>query len=209
MDLQELIDIWQENDEQLDQQLSVNHKLLKEVSLNRVHSLLRTFKFEKVAEVAVNVFFSYFLVWFILNSESSFRFLLPAILLLFFGIGDVIWNVYQLSLMSRISYGAPILQAQRAIEQLKLNLIRERNLLYIVIPLFPIAFFSVVAKAWFDLDFLDIFGPWMMQFVGGSFVVAAIIVWFLKKFPDPNLEKAIHFLQEISQYDQEDSGHFT
>lgn len=204
MDLQELIDIWQEKDELLDEQLSVNHKLLKEVSLNRVHSLLRTFKFEKVAELIANAFFSYFLIWFIVNTEFSFRFLLPAILLLLFGIGDIIWNAYQLNLMSKISYGAPILQAQETIEHLNLNLIRERNLLYIIIPLFPVAFFTVIAKAWFDLDFLDIFGPWMMQFVGGSFLVAAVIVWFLKKFPDPNIEKAIHFLREISQYDQEE-----
>ena len=205
MNLDELKHIWQENDQELDQSLSVNQQLLKEVSLNRVHAHLRTFKFEKIFEMAANGFFALWLGNFLLNTPFSWGFSSPALFLFLVAVADLAWNTFLLSETAKISFGAPILEAQRTLERITLYNRREINLLYVLIPLFPVALFIVVGKSWLGLDLYDLFGSWMLWFMGGSLVIAAIIVWFLKRFPDQQMQKALDFLQEISQFEREDS----
>lgn len=204
MDIESLIDIWKEQDEHLDQQLNVNQHLLKEVSLNRVHELLRGFKFERIFEILSYVIFSGLIISFLSVQPLGLRFASPAILLLVWSLGELVWSSYQLVLTAQISLGAPILQAQRTLEKLKLNTIRERNLLYVVIPLFPVALLAVCGKAWFDVDVFELFGIHIAYFAAGSFIISALIVWLLKRFPDPKLERALSFLQEISQFEREE-----
>lgn len=40
------------------------------------------------------------------------------------------------------------------------------------------------------------------MFAGGSFIVALVVIWLLKRFPDKNLEKAVAFLDEISEFEE-------
>jgi hypothetical protein len=45
---------------------------------------------------------------------------------------------------------------------------------------------------------------WLIIQTAGSILIAAIIVFLLKKYPDKNLEKSIAFLKEITEEKEED-----
>jgi len=124
------------------------------------------------------------------------KYVIPALFLFGVVVGGFVFSIYKLYLSYSINLNHSILETQKNIEKLRYFERLDRNLLYVLIPLFSIAFLIVMAKAILNFD-LYVFGIWMIIFTGQSFIVALIIVFFLKKFPDKNLQKALKFLREI------------
>jgi C4-dicarboxylate transporter len=96
----------------------------------------------------------------------------------------------------------PVLLTQKKLEKLKLMEIREKRMLYIFIPLLSPIFLIVGAKAFFNLD-LYLFINWIIAQTAASILIAAIIVYVLKKFPDKNLDRTLKFLNEIAETEKE------
>jgi len=201
MELNELKKLWQSYGETLEPQVQINRRLLKEVSIRKVHSLLLEFKSTAIIELVANSLFSIFLIQFIAGHWGSFKFTLPAVALLLLMVSGLAWSIYLLSLMSQVKAELPVIRAQRIVGRLRLYEYWETKALYVIIPVFSGAFLVVLAKALVDLDIYALVGSWLIGFVAGSLAVAVIIVWFLKRFPDQRLRRAERFLDEISAFE--------
>lgn len=201
MKLEALIKAWREEDEALENNLKVNHDLLKEASIHKVKSLIAEYKWSSIIEVIVNILFMGFLVDFVEANWPAIKFAGPAIVLLIYISGDLAFNIYKLVLFGQINAEAPVIRTQKVLHQLKIYSIWEKNSLYVGIPVFALSFFIVIAKAWFDYDLYEL-GVWLAMFAGGSFIVALVVIWLLKRFPDKNLERAVAFLDEISEFEE-------
>jgi hypothetical protein len=105
-------------------------------------------------------------------------------------------------LLSGIKAETPVLLTQKKLKKLKLMEIRERQMLYIFIPLFSPVFLIVGAEAFFNLDLYQ-FINWLLAQTAASILIAAIIVYVLKKFPDKNLDRTLSFLHEIAETEKE------
>ncbi len=200
MELNELKDLWQRYDETLEPQVHINRRLLKEVSIRKVHSHLIEFKSTAIIELVANFLFSIFLIQFIAGHWGSLKFTLPAVALLLLMVSGVAWSIYLLSLMNRVKAELPVIQAQHIVGRLRLYDYWETNALYVIIPVFSGAFLVVLAKALLGLDVYAL-GTWLIGFVAGSLVIAIVIVWFLQRFPDQRLRRAEQFLDEISAFE--------
>jgi hypothetical protein len=202
MEIQELMQIWKTADEQLEKGVTINRKLLKEVSAQKVRSFFTDFKWSSIIELGVNAVFMLFLLSFSVNHFSDFKYLAPAILLLLTTLFSLALSSYKLLLLRRIDAQASVVQTQKNIEKIKYTNGLEKNMLYVLIPVFSITFLIVIAKAFFNYDLYRL-GDYLLYYTAGSFIVGLIVVYLLKKFPDKNIQKSIAFLEQIKEYEQE------
>ncbi len=203
MELHELSTIWNSTDSKLENTVRVNKSLFMEVSMNRIKNNLNSLRWTGYYEIIVNFLFLLFVVNFTLSSLSEFKFLIPGLILFAFSIYSIYFSIKKLVLHYGINAQTPVLQTQLKLENLKLLETRETQLLYVFIPLLSPVFLIVGAKFILNIDLYN-YMNWLIAQTAGSVVIAVIIVFILKKFPNKNLEKSIAFLSEIADVNAED-----
>lgn len=199
MNDQELIKLWNSQELTLEESITVNKDLLTSVSLQKVRSYLTVFRRTHIFELIVNILFQYWLIQIIPNHLDSIAFLLAAGFLSVLMIGSIIFNSYNLYVAKSITYNSSIVETQQKIELIKLLERYDIQSLYVLIPTVSVAFLIVIVKALTGLDLHELLGINLLYFALGSFVVGLVIIWFLKRFPDEQLEKANRFLNEIKE----------
>lgn len=202
MELHELTNIWNGTDNKMESALKINKSLFMEVSINRIKSNLKSLRWTSYFEIIVNLLFMYFIVKFSISHFNVVKFLIPALLLVAFTFYSLIFSINKLILHYGINAQTPVLHTQQKLEKLKLLEIRERQMLYIIIPLFSPTFLIVGAEAFLNIDLYQYLN-WLIAQTAASFVIAVIIVFIIKKFPDKNLQQTISFLNEIAETEKE------
>jgi len=172
------------------------------VSMTSVKNNLTTLRWTSYIEIIVNFLFLFFVVNFTASHLSEIKFLIPGLLLFAFSIYSIIFSVNKLVLHFGINAQTPVLQTQKKLEKLRFLELREIQSLYIFIPLLSPIFLIVGAKFILNLDLYN-YMNWLIAQTAASVVIAIIIVFILKKFPDKNLEKSISFLNEIADEEKE------
>ncbi len=202
MELHELSTIWNGTDSKLENTVRINKSLFMEVSMNRIKTNLNTLRWTGYFEIIVNFLFLFFVANFTFSHFSEVKFLIPGLLLFVFSIYSIIFSINKLVLHYGIKAQTPVFQTQKKLEKLKFLELREKQMLYVLIPLLWAIFLIVGAKFILNLDMYNHMN-WLMAQTGGSVVIAIIVVFILKQFPDKNLEKSIAFLNEIAEDEKE------
>ncbi len=203
MDLQELVTIWNSADQALGKKIKINQTLFKEVSVNKIRSMLGEFKWTQFIEISVNALFLIYLMGFFIDYFSILKFSAPAVVLICLMIYGLGFNIYMLKLFYRINVRSSVLQTQRIIEKVRYYQAIYIKMLYVIIPLFSAPFLIIIVKAIFDFD-VYVLGNWLYYYVAVSFIIALIVVYFLRRFPDRNVEKALSFLREIRDFEKDE-----
>lgn len=201
MEVQELLNIWKNEDGKLNDNIRLNDKLLRHSSFGKIQSLLSENKFENIFELIANIIFVIILNPFLWNHINEAKFAIPAAFLLVLMVIGIVVNVYVLSSISSLNYKISILEAQRKIERIKLIQKIDTKSLLILIPLFSFAFLTVFLKGILGLDIYQF--SWIWEYLLGSFFVGVVIVFFLLKYPDEKMESVLVFLKEIKEYEKE------
>ena len=198
MELHELQNIWNGSDNKMESTVKINKSLFMEVSINRIKTELSPIRRTSFFEIIVNLLFLFVMIKFSVSQLSEIKFLIPGLLLIAFSCYSIIFSLKKLHLLYDIKAETPVLITQKKLETLKLMEIREKHMLYIFIPLLSPIFLIIGAKAFLNLD-LYMFINWLIAQTAGSILIAAIIVYVLKKFPDKNLDRTLKFLNEIAE----------
>ena len=198
MDFKELSTLWSSDDQALDQQIKIRQKLVKEVSIQKVRGHLATIKWTSFFELAVNLLFAQFIGRYLAENFFEMKFFVPGLLLFTLTVGSLIFSGYKLTLFYGIQTGFSVLQTQQKVTRLRYLELLGTNLLYLLIPLFYAPFMIVIAKSLANYD-LYRHNDWLLYSTLGSVIVALIVVYFLKKFPDKRLQEAQSFLYELKE----------
>lgn len=202
MDLDRLKNIWIEHHQAHDKTESVNLSLLREASVNKIKGMLSDFKWTTLFELAVTIIGVNYLIGYLFDLIDELKFFVPGLAILVLGLYDIIWKLWMLAIYSRIDYQSAITETQKRVEKLRYYQRREINELYLIIPLFWMAFIVVIARGLLGVDaYQFIILNWPFQLIG-SIVVAIIVVWFVKLFPDKKLNQAATFLKEIEEFER-------
>ncbi len=199
MKFEELSGIWNSNDIGLDKSIQINKELVKNIGIKKVRSGLYEIKFTAFIGIIVGIFFSMFLWRFLIDNYQVFKFLIPALILLVITTFSLILEIYKLTLIYTLDSKAPVIDAQKKLLRLKKLEILDRYSLYIIIPLFAAPFMIVTAKAFLHLNLYAFNNTWLIYFTLGSIVIAVILIFFLRKFPDKKLSESITFLNELKE----------
>ncbi|WP_373512444.1 hypothetical protein [Persicitalea sp.] len=198
MDFQELSTLWNNNDQELSQQIEIRQKLVEEVSIRKVRRHLAEIKWTSYFELGVSFIFLPFITRYLSDTFSESKFFIPGLMLLVLTLFSLLFTSYQLVLYYGIQTGTSVVQTQLKVARLRFLESLEINLLYIVIPLFYAPFMIVVAKAVANFDLYQ-FSNLLIYSTSGSVVIALILVFFLKKFPSKRLRESLSFLNELKE----------
>lgn len=198
MNYTDLENIWDDSNEQLDQELTINKASINQLDMKKVQANLSETKWENLIELGVNILFVGFFKDFCLNHLSTPKFLIPGTFMLIMSVLAILLCSYKLYLLSKINRAYPILKAQRNIALVQYFNRIEINTLFILIPVFSLAFIIVGAKGTIGLDLYAINFPFF-SYLAGSFMVGLIIVILMKLFPDKKLKETINYLSELKE----------
>jgi hypothetical protein len=201
MELHELTNIWNGSDLKMESTVKINKTLFMEVSINRIKTILSPIKRTSYFEIIVNLLFLFPVITFSFSMLSEIKYLIPGLLLIAFTCYNIIFIIKKLFLLYGIDAQTPVLHTQKNLVKLKLMEIRERQMLYILIPLFSPVFLIVGAKAFLNIDLYQ-FINWLIAQTAASILIAALIVYILKKFPDKNLDRTLNFINEIAEVEK-------
>lgn len=198
MELQELANIWNGSDNKLENTIKINKSLFMEASINRIKTELSPISRNSFFEIIVNLLFLFLMLKYSVSNLSAIKFLIPGLILIVFTCYNLIFCIKKLFLIYGIDAQTPVLLTQKKLEMLKLMKIKEIQMLYIFIPLLAPVFLIVGANAFLNIDLYQ-FINWLIAQTAAGILIAAIIVYILKKFPDKNLDRTISFLNEIAE----------
>jgi hypothetical protein len=203
MELSELKSMWNTHHIQSSDQITLNKKLLKESSVNRIKSSLGEFKFENYLELFLSVLFTPYIVGFIVNYGGSLTFLLPALIVLLVTIATIIWNIHNLYNAISLDYDESITQLHKKISTLQLWAKYEINSLYVLMPVLAYCFLVIFSKSALDINIYYYLNMYWLYNGLAVIAITLLIVWLLKKFPNKDLEQAAIFLKEIEAFENE------
>lgn len=201
MQFEELTQIWNSTDMKLDKSLQINRELIRELGLRKIKSNLFEIKWTAIFEIVTEFILAVILVGFIIGHFAEVKFVFPAVILFLFTMFSLIVEIVKLSLFLRLDSNASVVESQKKLSGLKFYEMLDINSLYVIVPFFSAPFMIVFAKLLFNLNLyeFDVLKLTLYSIIGG-FVVAAIIVYFLKKSgANKKLNESIDFLNELKE----------
>jgi len=200
MQFEELSGLWNSTNTELEKSVRINRELVKQLGFSKVKSHLFEIKWTAFFEIFVEAIFTIFLIGFVINHISEFRFLFPAVVLFVFSSFSLMIEIYKLKLLLTIDSKFSVLEVQRKVSRLRTLEIFDTYSLYVLIPFYSVPFLIVIAKAFLNLSLYE-FGimDWFIYSVIGGLVIAIIIVFFLRKLGIKRLDETIDFLDELKE----------
>ncbi|WOK04727.1 hypothetical protein [Imperialibacter roseus] len=199
MEFEQLTSIWNNANPTLDQTVKINKELVKTISFSKVKSSLSEIKWTSIFQIVVGIWFLDFLLGFAFRHHADHLFLIPSIMLIVITLYSLIFDIGQLVMLFKINAKASVAEAQRKLSLLKKLEAYDAYSLLVIIPLFSAPFLIVVAKAAAEVSLYEFGNQWIYSYVAGSAVVAGIVVFFLRMFPNKGLQESIDFLKELKE----------
>lgn len=199
MRFEELSGIWNDADTTLEQHLKINRNLVKNIAIRKVRSGLYEIKFTAFIGIIAGIFFTMFLWRFMIKNYMQLRFFIPASILLLTTMFSLVTAIYRLILVYTLNPAATVIDSQQKLIRLQKLDIIDIYSLYFIIPIFTAPFLITAAKAFINLDLYKFNTRWLIYLTAGSVIIAAILIFFLKKYPGKKLAKSIAFLNELKE----------
>jgi hypothetical protein len=174
--------------------------LFEESSIREVRKKLWEVRWENYFELLFAGPFLLFLIGFAIDHFSNRFLFVPALILMIGTLAGGVFNIRQLYLYYRISPQNGIIGNQRLVERIRYNQLMEINALLVIIPLFSLPFLILGAQLILNFDLRELDIP-LIHFFFGSVVVAAILVFLMRRFPNKALEESARFLEELEEWD--------
>jgi len=223
MDLDELKRTWEGYDRKLDASVRLNTRMMRGALLDKAETAMTRLSLLVGVELVVLLGAALWLGAFMWRYAGEARFLVPAMMLDLGVIVLVIAGVRQVSAVSQLDYGAPVVAIQKHLESLSVERIRATKWTLFLAPFAWTPISIVFLKDVFNLDVYAAFGvSWLGANVLFGLVVLAVLVGISKRlansarhasllqrlsrdFAGHNLTAAMDFLGSLSQFEKEES----
>lgn len=200
MNIDELKNAWGEYDKSLDS--NVNLQLLKEVSMNKMLSLTRNFRFNLIAEGIISALFVNWMAQVAVEQFPTWQYWVPALVIALCSLWTVVWNVRTLIQIGMLKYDANITEAQKKLERIHIqNDWRKYTFQYLTFPVVA-AMMAIMALKFLNLGLA---GHWhvILYAIICGLAVVPFVMWIERMFPDKEMQSAVNFLKEIKEFEKE------
>jgi hypothetical protein len=227
VELDDLRNVWRDYDAKLDKSMKLNMHLLKRFDLDKTQSELKRFLRAPILGVVIGFLVMLIMGNFAYTHMGEPEFLAPAILLFIFALGQVVFGIYQSSVVLHVSYDEPITAIQRKLAAMRVHRIRYLTITrfaYAIlwIPVvtvgveaaFGVNLFEYLDTTWLVLNLLIgvacvLFAFWLSQRwaagkITSPFLIKLVDNVSLNDFTGKSLISAIAFLDDIVAFERED-----
>lgn len=204
MDLNDLKNIWQSHDKKLDENIRLNKEILKKMNLEKTHSEIQRFSVTPYLGLIVGLLTLIYLSGFIYHHTGMPRFLIPAGLIAGFALFQMLFSIYQTSMLRTINYEVPVTGIQKKLMSLSVSRIRYLTITRFAYPLLWLPVIIVALQGIWGIDFYgELNWQWftIQISLGAAFSIFGIWLSFayaLNKVRSPLLQK---LLENIATYD--------
>jgi hypothetical protein len=197
MELDELITMWQANEEKINKAVQLNVKTLELVLAQKVKSALTSLLLQRIVELSFHSIAIILLLVFLVYNIGQLPYALSAIALVVF-YGFLFMNCYrQIQIIRSIDNNKNIVSMQQSLMSIQTHLLNFIRLTVLCIPTF-LSYPVVVSKAFTDLN-ITIFGDFdLVKRTNGSWWYAELVayliliplgVWFYRQVSIKNIQK--------------------
>ncbi len=190
MELDDLKNLWREQEKQLQENWALNFELLRTLNLDKAKSRLKS-----LARVAMTTLIFYiaaalYFIYFTIEYGTELHFALAGGVLSVWAITIAAGAMQQLGSISAIDYSEPIPILQRKLELLKIIVLRYIRIGAWIIP-FYFSFIIVGFKSLFGVDILSVGdSTWLMVQAGITLAFIPLTIWIYRKLSPKNIDAA-------------------
>ena len=184
---------WAQRDERLDTALHINNQLLRSSLLDRhQHEIEKLAVWDKY-EFFIGIPLFIFLVWFIGEHYTEWKFLLPAYTLLAWSIVMTVLNFTQRHALHNMDYALPVLDLQRELAAQKSKRLFLFKWAFLTGQLlWNIPFLIVIFEGLFGVDLYKFLNNYILfSLVSGTLFIPFAL--FMSKILSPRLKKSSRF----------------
>ncbi len=202
MDLDELKTLWQCHDKQLENSLSLNEQILRQLKLNRTNNEFRKLMNFEVVSV-VGGFLALLAIIFLATTYSRTPFdtllggISGAIMLMY-----LIFSMLRLTGFSKLcSYDESVVKVQKELALQKRKMLRFRRIELITMPVAFVACIPFLAKVIYDFDVLQYPGRYIVGVLVSCIIAIALVVWLYRAFYEKRIASAEALLKSITDFE--------
>ncbi len=222
MELDELKNLWANQDRKLDQVIRLNAEFLRDSRTRKAGSSLkwafRGILFEQLASIPAIVLLGIFLS----NHSSEPRYLVPAIVLDVFAVLSVVSCGYQLGTLHDIDFGQPVVAIQKKLERVRVLRLATTKWALLLGPVLWVPLTIVALKGVLGVDGYALFpGGWLAVNLMAGAAISAALYGLSRRFAQRmersplvrrlmddiagrSLGRAVAFLGGISSFEREE-----
>lgn len=203
MELDELKSLWQKHDEQLENTLQLNDKILLYMKLDRVtHEFRKMMKSEQfsilLGAVAITV-----IVYFTIRYSSMWPYVVSGVMAV--GVMSVymIFALIRLTGFSKLgSYEESVLSVQKEIAFQKKRLFKFRKIEYLLAPLFIFSALNLLVKGFHHYDIYQYPLRYVLTAVVTCVIGIAGGMWYYRIFYDKRIASVEALLKSITEFEK-------
>ncbi len=221
MELESMRSQWTALNDKVEVLLHMNQMAMKAATLRQADTALHRFRRGIMAELIVNGIGALLLVPFIGAHLTEPLFLAPAVLLFVFMLLHVAFGAHQWITLSRLDFGGPVVQLQRALAKLRVRRIRVTKWTFWVAPLLWVPLLIVALKGMLRIDVYATFSTaWLIANLIFGVLVIVVLYFVSRHYADrmdrcPRLQRvmddiaghdlnaATELLNEVAQFEKE------
>lgn len=223
MDLDNLQQLWEEQNRKLDANLRLNTRILNRSVLRKAESATTRLSWLLLFELPLDALLLFGLGSFLARHVTEPRFLIPALALHLYVIVLASSSVRQVIALRGIDYSAPILEIQKRLGALQVERIRVTKWVFLSAPLVWTPLLIVALKGLLGVDAYAIFsGAWLAANLLFGVAVIALALWISRRYADrmksspliqrlmrdlagTNLNAALGFVGSLERFEKEES----
>ena len=196
MDTDELREIWQGYEERMDKSIKLNVEMLRRMNVGDSRKSLNKFLMAPVVGILIGFIVQVILGGFIYAHWGQPAWVATGGLLWVFALAQVVFGIYQSSVVLHIDYDSSIVGIQRKLGAMKVYRIRYLTITRFAYALLWIPVLLIAVKMAFGVDLLEhLDNTWLV--INLSIGVACIVfaVWLSQKYASGKLESP--FLKKL------------
>ena len=183
METKEIKELWNKYNTRLEQNWSLNLKLVKEMNLQKTRSSMNFFLFLKSLSLLLLFLVAHFLINFIIDNHQNTTLTVPAYILSMVTYIAIIWSFYHIGSILLINYAEPVVEIQKKIEKLKIQKLRyNKFVFYCSYPFVYLMGFTVLR-----LDITHFPLAWMTPNIILAILWIPFCNWLIRKYNSDNL----------------------
>jgi serine/threonine-protein kinase len=222
MDLDDLKQMWEDQDKKLDTLLRLNPGRLHASALGKAETAMKRLTWMLWAELLLDFGAVLWLGSFLAERWSEPPFLVPALVLHLSTIGLLALGVRQLVAIRQLDFGGPIVTLQKRMESLRVERLRAMQLTLLAAPLLWTPLLIVILKGLLGVDAYRIFSAnWLAANLLFGLAVIPLAIWIARRSADRmersplaqrllrdlagyNLNAASGFLSRVARFEEEE-----
>lgn len=210
--------MWAAYDKKLEKSLALNKRLITEIQTQKASAALRPLKTIKIIAVILGIIWSAFLSGLLILSLKYFSFynlffIISTMAVITITIAAIVAYIKQIVQIRQIDNNRSVVDTQKALLGLQMSTINIVRVLMLSAPFYTTFYFN---KTMFENGSI---GLWVLQLTI-TFIISTLAIWFYRNAKMEHAEKpwfkfifgtsewtsltrAMHFLQEIEDYEKE------